>query len=569
MTLHASRPHGEAHDSSSLDDDRIENESFCSYYSSMGRAQGASADLESIAHATVSARNSEVGSFDASSVTVWSMAKRFAVLGFPLSLSALSQFSFNAAIISVLGRYLGVEQMGGGSLALGLVNATGFAFGAGLCGALETVLSHTFGRFTQAVRRGEASDNDTIFMYGIYAQRMALILLVAAIPLGVVMCFADTVLTAVGESEDVTYYTGVWCRVGMYGIPLAMMVQLVQRYYSCQHITKPLSVTMVTAAIINPFLQIFFVHLFGLAGSAIAWMLLLLGINVGLIGYLRQTGIYKKTWGGWSPKAMKHIYPLAKIALPSMGVMLSEWVALEINFLAAGFASPNDLAGYAITFQIFGIIWGIGSGVIILTCVFVGNAVGEGQPLLARRIAFMAIGFVFAISIFDCVVLLLVGPWLPYLFTKDPEVVAVYKSLMYIVLPYHVLDTFQSVVMGILRGCGLQRLGAIIITTAFCVVGVPLSFLLFFHFDIGVKALWIGPFLGALFVGFPSYIYLLLRYIDWAALKTHDTGDNQDPQVTITNLPVPGSQQNIQEYLDNVASTNSPDQPPATQQGKV
>lgn len=513
-------------DSIDSSDSSMENASFASHFSSMGRGQGAGADLESIAQATVSEEDFEHESFTEGEVTIYSLAKRFLLLGYPLSISALAQFSFNAVIISVMGRYLGVEEMGGASLALGLMNATGFAFGSGLCGALETVLSHTYGIFKQKERRGENTAGATIPMYGIYAQRMALILLATAFPLGAILCFADKILSAVGESAEVIQYTGMWCRVAMFGIPLALAFQLIQRYYSCQHVTKPLSITMVIAALMNVALQLVCVRIFGFIGSAIAWLILMFGINAGLVLYLRYTGLYQLTWCGWSRKGRKNIYSLVKLAVPSMGVMLSEWVALEINFLAAGFAPPNELAAYSITFQVFGILWGFASGIIILTSVFVGNAVGEGKPLMARRIGFLAISVVFLISAIDCCFLLLVNPYFPYLFTTDPAVASIYQRLMYIVLPYHILDTFQSVVMGILRGCGLQKIGVVIITTAFCVVGVPLSFLLFFYFNMGVKALWIGPFTGAVVVGLPSYIYLLFRYIDWEHIKAHAEDTN-------------------------------------------
>lgn len=531
-------PHQGAHqhtrsrsDSFDSSDSAMENASFASHFSSMGRGLGAGADLESIAQATVSEENFEHESFTEGEVTIYSLAKRFLLLGYPLSISALAQFSFNTVIISVMGRYLGVEEMGGASLALGLMNATGFAFGSGLCGALETVLSHTYGIFKQKERRGENAPGTTIPMYGVYAQRMALILLATAFPLGAVLCFADRILASVGESIEVIRYTGMWCRVGMFGIPLALAFQLIQRYYSCQHVTKPLSITMVIAALMNVALQLLCVRIFGFFGSAIAWLILMFGINAGLVVYLRYTGLYRLTWCGWSKKGRKNIYSLAKLAIPSMGVMLSEWVALEINFLAAGFAPPNELAAYAITFQIFGILWGFASGIIILTSVFVGNAVGEGKPLLARRVGFLAISVVFIISTLDCFFLLLVNPYFPYLFTTDPAVASIYQRLMYIVLPYHILDTFQSVVMGILRGCGLQKIGVVIITTAFCVVGVPLSFLLFFYFDMGVKALWIGPFTGALVVGLPSYLYLLFHHIDWENIKAHSEDAHLVPPV--------------------------------------
>ncbi|AYU83168.1 hypothetical protein, conserved [Leishmania donovani] len=527
----------------------IDNLSFASHISTSGRC--APADVESIAQAIASTSRrpedgapstndgEEAGLGMTEDISTMDIVKKFFFVGYPLTLSSLAQFSLNLIIIMVIGRLLGLEAMGGVSLALGLVNATGFAFGAGLCGALETVLSHTFGHFqqeenkrlaqakTEAERTGTAVEPQvscTLHMYGIYAQRMSIILMVASVPLGFVLCFADALLTIAGESAAVVHYTGRWCRWAVFGIPAAMAFQLIQRYYSCQHLTKPLPVALFSAAVANPILQFIFVKLFGFAGSPIAWLIMMTGVVAGLVYYLRYTGRDKLTWGGWDIRCAQNLNSLVKIALPSMGMMLSEWVALEVNALAGGYGTAAELGAYTITLQVFGIMWAMGSGVMILTSVFVGNAIGEGKPLLARRIAFIALAVVLGIATVDVVLCLFLQPFIPSFFVQTEEVdavAAIYRELMYVVMPYHFVDVFQSTVMGALRGCELQKLGAVIITVAFCAVGVPLSFLLFFYFKIGIRALWIGPFTGVAVVGTPAYIYILLRYIKWENLKPH------------------------------------------------
>lgn len=577
----------------------IENLSFVSHISKLGRGAGGTANLENIAAAAAiltggaAHRSGLLSGHDESptdeqrtsgphtpsrpqsaadtasvqppdelelpeDVSFWTAVKQFIVVGYPLTLSALAQFSLNTVIVSVNGKMLGDLELGGASLAVGLINATGFAFGAGLCGALETVLSHTYGAFEREthladqadVAAGGGSDHHhmhsasgsagtgdsatlpaeaeepprTLYLYGTYAQRMAIILVITAFPLGVILCFADSFLQSLGEGAAVIHYTGIWCRYAVFGIPATLAFQLIQRYFSCQSVTKPLSVAMVAAALLNPILQIVFVYFFGFRGSPIAWLILMTSIVVALLGYLWRSGLYKLTWGGWDDKAFKNLGSLTKLAGPSLGIMLSEWVAVEVNALASGFAPTEELAAFSITLQVFGIMWGCCSGPIILCCVFVGNAVGARKPMLARRIAFIGMVMVFCLAIMDCIIFFALGPIIPWLFTSDPKVVALYHRLMWIVFPYHVIDTAQSCTMAILRGCELQTLGAIIITIVFVAVGLPLSFLLFFYFDIGVQALWIGPFSGVLFIGLPSYIYLLSRYIQWDTLKPHTDG---------------------------------------------
>ncbi|CCW61436.1 unnamed protein product [Phytomonas sp. EM1] len=494
------------------------------------------------------------------SVTNMELVKSFLISGFPLTLASIAQFSINASTVAIIGKFLGADQMGGATLALSLVNATGFAFGTGLCGALETVLSHTYGEWEKKKQLATESETDvncfpsteagascrsrtgamqvttesnvtaverggsapSLYMYGTYTQRMILILLAAALPLGVILCFTDKLLKVFGESPVSIYYMGRWCRIVIFGLPVTLCLPLIQRYYSCQRVTKPLLVATFVAAAVHPGLQIAFIKLMGFEGSPMMWVFLMLGLLLGIIAHLRWTGLYRLTWGGWNKRSTQNLGTLVKLALPSMGIMMCEWVVVEIIALTAGFAPKNDLAAFSITLNIFGVLWGVTSGVIVIASVFVGNAIGGRKPIFARRIALISIVLVLGISSIDVAIMFALNPYIPFIFTNEQKVADIYQHIMYCVLPYHIVDTLQSVMMAILRGCGLQMLGAIIISIALCVVGLPLSFLLFFHFKYGVVSLWIGLFVGVGAVGTPLYLYILFRYIDWKNLKPHN-----------------------------------------------
>ncbi|KAG8346073.1 putative MatE [Trypanosoma vivax] len=453
-------------------------------------------------------------------VSRWEIIKKFLFVGSPLMVANIAQFSINTLVISVIGRNFGVEELGGASLALGMLNATAFAFAAGLCGALETVLSHTYGMF-----QSRCEGLGTIHLYGTYVQRMAIILLFVSIPLGAMVIYIDLFLEFIGQNANVVYFTGRFCRIAAFGIPCTLFFQLIHRYYSCQHDTKPLSLAMLVASVLNPIMQVLFINLFGFDGSAIAWVLLYLLTDAGLLAHTVFSGQYVKLWGGWDDNSCKNIIPLLNLAIPSMAIMLSEWVLLEIIIACAGFAPSPDLAAFSITVQVFTICWGITSGTIVITSVFIGNAVGERKPMLAKRISNVAIAVVFVTSLIDITLCYLLEDYIPTLFTKDEEVGRIYRQLMRFVFPYHVVDSFQSTVMSILRGCGLQKAGALVIGITLCVIGAPLAFFLFFYMKWGVQSLWIGPFCGVLFFGLPLYIYILYWYVDWSKIepKNEDT----------------------------------------------
>ncbi|KAH9599321.1 Multi antimicrobial extrusion protein [Trypanosoma melophagium] len=442
------------------------------------------------------------------SVPLASIFKRIILISIPLNIAQLAQFSINVAIIAVVGQ-LGVNELGGASLAYGLINATAFAFASGFCGALETVLSHTYGRDPKSK------------MYGIYSQRMSLILLIVGLLLSPIILFVDRLLLLVGQTPEVVKYTGEFCRIAVWGLFPVMALELLRRYFACQHLNKVLSINLTVAAVLFPFLLVLLVKLFGFFGAPFGWCVLMTCMSGSLWLYLVITRKYKDTWGGWDDAAYRNWGPLLALAIPSMAMMLSEWVALEINNICAGFGTPEELAAFGITFQLSGVCWSNAAGTYIAASVLVGNAIGEGKPLLARKIAFCALITTVSIALLNLIIVTLVKDLFPYIFTDSEEVVSIVHSLLKYFFVYHTFDAFQSCMMGVLRGCGMQKQGAIVILFVYSIVGVPLGVFLFLKTSFGIEALWLGPATGVTLVGFPCYVYMLFRLIKWESLKVH------------------------------------------------
>ena len=61
---------------------------------------------------------------------------------------------------------------------------------------------------------------------------------------------------------------------------------------------------------------------------------------------------------------------------------------------------------------------------------------------------------------------------------------------------YVPLDCVQVGMVGMLRGIGLLKVGSVINMTSYYVVGIPLSVLFGFYFDMGIRGLWMGSLCG-------------------------------------------------------------------------
>lgn len=439
--------------------------------------------------------------------TTFTIVKGILIMSVPLGFAAFAQQSISVVMIAMVGRMVGVEQLGATNLSFGLLNATAFAIAAGFCGALETVLSYSFGR------------DPTSKLYGVYAQRMTFLLLIIAFFVGPILAFADAVLDALGQNPLVVQYTGEFCGVALFGVFPTMLLELLRRYYACQHLNTPLSVSLVISAVLFPVVVWVCIKVFGFQGAPLAWVILMIAMPGSLLVYLRVTGKHRATWGGWSSAALHNWGPLLKLAFPSMAMMLSEWAALEVNSITAGYAPAEELAAFGILYQTSGVLWSIVSGVFIAASVMVGNSLGRRQSAMARRCATLTVAVAMVAATVNVILLFLFRHQVPKLFSSDEKVLRVFPELVKVYLVYHIFDCVQSCMMGVMRGCGMQVVGAIAITIVYAVVGVPLGMILFFNTSMGVKALWLGPAVGVSCVGFPLYCYLLFVYIKWDKLE--------------------------------------------------
>ncbi|RDY04641.1 Protein DETOXIFICATION 16, partial [Mucuna pruriens] len=75
------------------------------------------------------------------------------------------------------------------------------------------------------------------------------------------------------------------------------------------------------------------------------------------------------------------------------------------------------------------------------------------------------------------------------------------------------VDALQSVLSGTARGCGWQKIGALINLGSYYVVGIPLAVIFAFVLSIGGKGLWLG-IICALVVQVICLLIITLR-TDW------------------------------------------------------
>ena len=78
------------------------------------------------------------------------------------------------------------------------------------------------------------------------------------------------------------------------------------------------------------------------------------------------------------------------------------------------------------------------------------------------------------------------------IFTDDKNVITKAESVKYFACLFMLLDSYQCLGNGLLRGIGKQTLGVPCVIIGGWIIGVPFSALFAFHFNCGLLGVWYG-----------------------------------------------------------------------------
>ena len=129
--------------------------------------------------------------------------------------------------------------------------------------------------------------------------------------------------------------------------------------------------------------------------------------------YIWARGLHKQTWGGWSWDSLRGWGQFAKLGVPGLLMTCIEWWSYEFAALVTGSISKTELGINAVLINIVSTAFAVSSewiiqslveylhvhlfsqiplGLGIAAGVRVGNELGAGKPLKAKRVTYIATG---------------------------------------------------------------------------------------------------------------------------------------------------------------------------------
>ncbi|URD82247.1 MATE efflux family protein [Musa troglodytarum] len=414
--------------------------------------------------------------------------KRQLSLAGPLIASSLLQNILQVISVMFVG-HLGELALSGASMATSFAGVTGFSFLLGMSTALDTMCGQAFGA-------------KQYHMLGIHMQRAMLALTLVSLPVAVIWSYTGSILKLCGQDPEIATEAGLYAR---WMIPTIFAYGLLQchvRFLQTQNIVFPMMLSTGVTALLHVLVCWLLVYKSGLGskGAAVA-ISISYWTNVLLLAlYVRLSPACKKTWVGFSRGALHDMSSFIKLAVPSATMVCLEFWSFELLVLLSGILPNPKLETSVLSISlntasmVFMVPFGLGAAV----STRVSNELGAGHPqaasLAVKVVVFLAIteGLIVGLTM-----ILARGIW-GYAYSNVEEVVRYVAIMMPILATSNLLDGMQCVLSGVARGCGWQKIGALVNLGAYYIVGIPSAVLLAFVFHVGGKGLWMGIICGLL-----------------------------------------------------------------------
>ena len=440
-------------------------------------------------------------------------------LSWPVVITNLLQFSITSISVLSLG-HINTESLAAISLASLFVNTTGTCIAQGIASALDTLCSQAF------------TGSNERYALGYHLHRGVVVSAILTIPLSILWWFSGTILLLLGQDNEIARISGTFIRYMIPGLFPMFLNECLRKFLFAQGIMKPSMYITAISAFLSVLLQWLLVWSptvfnLGVNGAPISTSLVNTASPLMTLFYIFffNGGAHLGPWSRNESFNAKKIMEILYLGIPGTFMVVSEWLCFEAAALAAGMIGTDSLAAQTIVINSISILWQIPFGLATATTTRIGNSLGANEPQTAKRVAQTALLFSLVPAILNMTLLLVFRHQWGYIFSDSSSVAALVATILPLGAFYQLSDATGSIGGGVIRGCGLQKLGFLINTIGYYVLGVPIGMFLTFYLNYGLFGIWVGLTIGLCFVSTVQVIILLrMDWIEQAKLAQKRVG---------------------------------------------
>jgi MATE family multidrug resistance protein len=411
-------------------------------------------------------------------------------LALPLVFAEIGWMAMGVEDTMFVGR-VSAQAIGAVGLGTMIFYAVGI-FAGGLLLGLDTLVSQSFGA-------GDDDDCRHSLISGVW-----LSLFLVPVVMGLIWALIP-ILAALQIDPSVMNEMTPYLRVLNFSVPFLLLFFGFRRFLQSINIVRPIMITLLTANLINIFLNWLFVFgnlgspRLGAEGAAIAT----LGSRIfmaAVLGVIIWTNDPRLPHVSWRPD-LARVKELLRLGIPAAGQMGLETGVFAVVTVLIGKLGATPLAGHQIALQTVSMTYMMPLGISSAAAVRVGHAIGRGDREGMARAGWTALGLGGAVMSCAALALLIFTFWIARLFTPEAEVIAAGMVLLRIAAFFQLFDGLQVVATGALRGAGDTHTPMWWHFTGYWVIGLPLGWLLCFQKEMGAAGLWIGLSVGLVVIG--------------------------------------------------------------------
>lgn len=416
---------------------------------------------------------------------LWHDTRRVIALAVPVALAELGWMAMSVVDTIMVGR-LGPAAIG----AIGIGSSAFYAFaifGVGLLLGLDTLVSQSFGA-------GDREDCHQSLAQGIY------IALLLSVPLTVLFAVMRPLFYALGILPEVSALAGAFvATLGLSTLPLLLYAAF-RRYLQAIGHVRPVMFALVTANLINWLFNWLFIDghwgfpALGVVGSALSTGMARIYMAAVLVFFIWwfERNLEPGVRGILRKPDWRRIAHLLHIGFPAATQILLEVGAFGAAAVMAGRLTPVALAAHQIALSCAAVSFMVPFGISSAAAVAVGQAVGRGDPRIARRSGFIAVALGCAFMLCSAAAFLLMPKPLLRVYTNDSAIIAVGTGLLAWAALFQLFDGIQTVTTGALRGLGNTRGPMLVNLGGYWCFGLPIAYLLCFRYGYGIYGVWCG-----------------------------------------------------------------------------
>ncbi len=415
--------------------------------------------------------------------------KRNLSLAFPVMITQAGQMVVQFADNIMVGQ-LGTSQFAG----VGFANAL-FSMGLVFCTCFTQGVIPYIG---QNFGRGEHKKVAEYFTNGLLIDSL-MCFCVIGMMLGIV-----PLMDKMGQDSQILGYAKEYYEVMVYSLAPFVLFYVIRALTEGVGNTKYTMYITIFCNILNIFLNWvlifghFGVEAMGVKGAAWATFIsrtamLVIGIVILLSGKL-----YKRYLGDIRLSAlnMQQFKEVAKTSFPISFQGLIEVTTFSLAGIMAGWFGQVAMAAHQASQTIITFTFMVAQGVGVAATIRVSHQYGEGRLADARKAGFAASHISIALMFLSGITFVLFNDIIPYMFTKDPEVLKIAANLLYVAAAFQLFDAVQLSALASLRALADVKWPLITSIFSYYAVGLPFAYLSATKLQWGPVGVWLGLLLG-------------------------------------------------------------------------